>query len=145
MNVNRVILLLLFLLAFAPALVSAGGRVAVIVNWMNKQPITQEDVKNIYSDNTITWDNGQKILAYNLPVYHPAREKFSQYVLGLSAQDAAAAESNRRITNMSRNPQRTKNEGVVMIHGKRKNHFIGYVPEETLDNSKPLRVLFYID
>ena len=90
---------ILTLIAFLVLALSAGlavaEPVAVIVNSANTQAVSQDDVKKIYNDQVITWSNGDKISVYNLPIAAAARETFSQKILGISAEMAAAAESNR--------------------------------------------------
>lgn len=119
--------------------------VAVIVNSSNTQSLSKEDVKNIYSDRVITWGNGNKIAVYNLPVASASREVFSQSVLGISAQNAAAAESNRSITNTLRNPQKLKRERLVASIVSKNPNAIGYVKEETAKGKTGIKVLFTIN
>lgn len=134
----------LALLAFANT-AFAGPRIAIIVNSQNKQRLSLQDITNIYNDKLITWKNGEKIDVYNLPTSSPAREVFSRALLGLSAIGAAAEESNRRITNTSRNPQFLKRERLVrLVVGADKNA-IGYINAENVGNKKNLRVLFIIE
>lgn len=136
-------ILLLASSLFAASAVFAEG-VAVIVNSSNTQVINEDVVKNIYSDRVIAWDSGKYIVVYNLPVKSSKREQFSQSVLGLSAQDAAAAESNRSITNTVRNPQKVKRERLVTSIVAKNPHAIGYVSESSAKSKSGIRILFVI-
>ncbi len=78
---NLTKLLCSLLLTLTVGYVVAGENVVVIVNEANQQAISQADVKNIYSDQIITWENGNKISAFELPARSTAREVFSSQVL----------------------------------------------------------------
>ena len=123
----------------------ADPRIAIIVNSQNKQHLSLQDVTNIYNDKVITWKNGEKIDVYNLPSSAQAREVFSRALLGLSAIGAAAEESNRRITNTSRNPQFLKRERLVRLAVRADKNAIGYINADNVGNKDELRVLFIIE
>lgn len=143
---NKYVLSVLLLLLLGITGTSfANPRIAIIVNGQNNQKITLQDVTNIYNDKVITWDNGNKIDVYNLPSSSHAREVFSRALLGLSAIGAAAEESNRRITNTSRNPQFLKRERLVRLAVGVDKNAIGYINADNLGNKKDLRVLFIIE
>lgn len=144
MKNSKTYLILFMAIALFSGLASAEP-VAVIVNTANKQIVSKEDVKNIYDDRIITWANGEKITVYNLPVASIARETFAQKVLGMSAQEAATAESNRLITNTQRNPQRLKRERLVVSIVSKNPHAIGYASEESIAGKEGIRVLFVIE
>ena len=69
-------LLLLSLGLFSMQNTVAGEPVVVIVNEANQQSLTQQDIKNIYSDIVFQWQNGERITVYNLPVDAEERETF---------------------------------------------------------------------
>ena len=119
--------------------------VVVIVNSANTQNISSEDIKNIYMDKTITWENGGKIAAYNLPAEEAAAEIFARKVLGMSASNAAAAESNRVVSNVARNPQQTKRDALVSSIVAKTPHAIGYVPKARAEGKSGIRVLFTLE
>ena len=139
---NHILLLTLLLPSMAAA---SDDRIAVIVNAANIQDISHQDISNIYRDRIITWDNGEKIDIYNLPTISPSREKFSQKFLGISAMASAAAESNRHITNSSRNTQLLKRERLVLLSIASNKNAIGYVKESHIKQKKGIRILFSID
>ncbi len=139
---------LIKLIPFIAVMVAQGvlaEPVAVIVNSANNQMLSPAEVKSIYGDKTIAWSNGDKIAVYNLPPEDQSTEPFAQKVLGMSARDAAAEESNRAIKNTSRNPQQTKRAVLVSSIVSKTPGAIGYVPKD-MANSKPgIRVLFIVE
>jgi ABC-type phosphate transport system substrate-binding protein len=114
-----------------------AGSVVVIVNSANNQNATMTDIKNIYMDKTVTW--------YNLPAEDAAAEIFAGKVLGVSARDAAAAESNRIISNASRNPQQTKRDALVASIVAKTPNAIGYISKEQAEGKSGIRVLFTLE
>ncbi len=132
----------LFLSAMNPAL---SEPVVVIVNSANTQSLSTSDVKNIYRDRTITWDNGNKIMVYNLPSKEAAAEVFATKVLGVSSRSAAASEANRIVTNTSRNAQLTKREVLVASIVSRKPDAIGYVHKKTVSGKEGIRILLTLE
>lgn len=134
---------------FIAAMIATGlavaDPVAVIVNSANTQAISQSDVKNIYQDKSTAWASGQKIAVYNLPLEDAAANTFASKILGSSARDAAAAESNRVVTNTSRNTQQTKRDALVVSIVAKTPHAIGYVPEAQVKGKSGIRVLFTLE
>ena len=124
--------------------VEAEPRVAIIVNSENTQPLTLQDISNIYNDRITTWNNNEKIDVFNLPTASPARETFSRALLGISAMTAAAKEANRHITNTSRNSQHVKRERLVILSVATNKNAIGYVKASSITQRKNIKVLFYI-
>lgn len=142
----HVLLLIASLSLLSAHAVMAEESVVVIVNKDNQQTLTEQDIKNIYSDIVIEWDNGEDINVLNLPVDTEAREAFSQQVMGQSAERMAAAEYNRKITNTIRNPSDTKSERLVAVTVARNPSAIGYIPKDMLDKvSDKVRVVLEIN
>lgn len=119
--------------------------VAVIVNSVNAQNVSMAAVKNIYMDKTIAWANGKKIAVHNLPQEDVAAEVFSRALLGISARDAATAESNRIVTNVARNPQQTKRAALVSSIVAKTPNAIGYIPSGQASGKTGIRVLFTLE
>jgi ABC-type phosphate transport system substrate-binding protein len=137
------ILMSLGLFAMQSAL--AGESVVVIVNKDNQQSLSQQDIKNIYGDIVIQWQNGKNIAVYNLPVDSEAREAFSQKIFGESAQRVAADESNRKITNTIKNPTKIKGTRLVAQMVAKNPDAIGYIPLSMLKNAPNVKVVLQID
>jgi len=126
-NIN----IFLFLIAIAiSSTVAAADEIVIIVNSANKQKISLEDVKNIYSDNINNWKNGARIHLLNLPMKSKSREVFSQKVLGMSAYQASTAEANRKTTNALRNPSQVMRERLIGSIVSKKVDAIGYVSKK---------------
>lgn len=138
-------LLLLSLGLFSMQDTVAGEPVAVIVNKANQQSLTQQDIKNIYSDIVFQWQNGERITVYNLPVDAEERETFSRKLFGESAQRMAAEESNRKITNTIKNPSKTKRARLVAQLVAKNPQAIGYIPLSMLDKSADVRIVLQLD
>lgn len=136
---------LIFALMFLGGSAVAAEKVVVIVNAKNAQTLTAADVKNIYNDNVITWSNGARISAYDLPVKSEARETFSQHVLGISARDAATQWANKKITNSAQNPPTTKPESVVVNSVMKDADAIGYVPASAAAGKEGIRVILTLE
>jgi ABC-type phosphate transport system substrate-binding protein len=120
----------------------AGDKVVIIVNEANQQSLSQADIKNIYSDQIIAWENGNKIAAFELPTRATARETFSSQVLGKSAKQAASFWANKKVTNTGKNFPKTKRESSVISAVKRSPDAIGYVSEKAAASKGGVKVLF---
>ena len=142
---KKLIIALPLLISLFAVHTALAGPVAVIVNSANSQYISLSDVKNIYMDKTITWESGRKIAVYNLPAEDAAADSFARKVLGMSARDAAAAESNRIISNTTRNPQQTKRDALVSSIVAKTPNAIGYIPKEQAEGKTGIRILFSMD
>jgi len=118
--------------------------IVVIVNASNTQSIALQDVKNIYADRIVKWNDGKYIKVLNLPVDSPERDTFSQAVLGVSAKVAAAKESNRKITNRIKNPSITRRASLISSIVARSKNAIAYLPKRMIRHSDRIRVIHKI-
>ena len=142
---KKLIIALPLLISLFAAHTALAGPVAVIVNSSNTKNLSLADVKNIYMGNTIAWDNGGKIAVYNLPAEDVTADIFARKVLGMSARDAAAAESNRIVSNTVRNPQQTKRDALVSSIVAKTPNAIGYISKEQAEGKPGIRVLFTVE
>lgn len=142
---KKLIIALPLLLSMFAMHVALAGPAVVITNSANTQNVSLADVKDIYMDKTIIWASGEKIAVYNLPAEDAAAELFASKVLGMSARNAAAAESNRVVSNAARNPQQTKRDALVSSIIARTPNAIGYVPKEQAEGKSGIRVLFTLE
>jgi len=141
-------MLLLSLVTFFVAGTSAAtneSNLVVIVNARNAQALSTTDIRNIYTDRIITWANGRRIAIYQLPHDSPLKEKFCRTILGVSAMEAARDESNRRITNMMRNPPRIQSQRAVVHLVATQSTAIGYVSEDLIEGLEGIRVVMEIE
>jgi ABC-type phosphate transport system substrate-binding protein len=142
---KKLIIALLFLASLFGMRAALADPVAVIVNSANTQNLSLDDVKSIYADKTIVWADGGKIAVYNLPAEEATAEIFARKVLGMSAGNAAAAESNRVVSNVARNPQQIKRDALVSSIVAKTPHAIGYVPKAQAEGKSGIRVLFTLE
>ena len=118
-----------------------AGDVVVIVNRSNPERITPEMLKDIYSDQQITWKSGQKIEVYNLPENESDRETFARQVLGMSGRDMTSEENRRRVNNTLRNPTKSRREKLVASIVSKKRWAIGYVPKHIAEKKSGIRIV----
>ena len=137
--------LLLIVVMFSVSMPALAEKVAVIVNAENQQNLTAADIKNIYLDNIITWANGERIKAYDLPVKDNARQVFSGKVLNMSAEKVAREWANKKITNTAKNPPRTTRDKLVESFVSKDPAAIGYVPAAMVEGQKDVRVIMKVE
>jgi ABC-type phosphate transport system substrate-binding protein len=133
---------LLLILAFP---VLAAEQVVIIVNSSNTQKLSKQDIKNIYTDKTIKWENGKPIQVYNLPAESKPREIFSQAILGMSGREAASQDANRKITNTLQNPASTKRERLVVSIVSKRPRAIGYAAISSIKGKAGIRIVHTLD
>ena len=138
---KKIIYLFLGALLFSSN-VYAGDKVAVIVNSANTQELSISDVKNIYSDIVTTWESGESIAVYNLPLKSVDRGIFSREVLRMTSFSAETEINNLKITNRLKNPAKTKRDKLVLSVVSRNPDAIGYVSASLVENKTGIRVLF---
>lgn len=141
---NLVTILIFGLFAASFPMLASAETLVVIVNSKNSQAIDTTDIKNIYTDLSVEWQNNQRIKVYNLPVDNAARETFARHIIGISAQEHAAEEANRKITNTIRNPTYTKTARLVHNKVSKEENAIGYIPKSILKNSSNVRIIMEI-
>ena len=119
--------------------------VVIIVNSKNNQSITEEDIKNLYTDKITSWNDGKKIIVYNLPVNSRTREIFSYKLLHKSPSQAATAASNRVITNVIRNSTETKTARLVVSTVSKNPTAIGYTTYKNVKGKNNLRIIMAVE
>ena len=124
---------------------SAGDKVVVIVNEANKQEITAADLKNMYNDIVIHWDNDQPITLFDTPIKEEAREVFSERILGETAGDAAMAWANRKITNTAKNPPITTKESLIPKFVAKDPNAIGYVSKSVAEGKPGIKIILTLE
>ena len=140
-HISKILFILVNLMLVPLALAES---VVVIVNEANTQNISEADIKGIYNDNLVQWNDGSGIRSFDLPTRDPIREIFSQNVLGISARDSAREWANRRITNTAKNPPKTKREKLVVLYVMKDPHAIGYVSKSAIEGKTGIRVVLTI-
>ncbi|WP_455220310.1 hypothetical protein [Kaarinaea lacus] len=117
------------------------NKLAVIVNLENDQQLTIEEIKAMYMDRITHWEDGSKIMLYNLPLGDSHREKFSRNILNMSALEADEAESQRREHNLAINTVRVKNKNIVVSYVERNPNAIAYVPLSMVREKSHVKVI----
>jgi ABC-type phosphate transport system substrate-binding protein len=141
----------LFFMGLATALpaaiptAKASDAMVIIVNSANQQSLTEQDIKNIYSDIITNWKSGQRINLYNLPGDDNARDKFSRAIFGETTREILQQEHNRKITNSIKNPSRTKRASLLSTIVSRDVNAIAYLPKAMLKSDKDIRIVLEID
>lgn len=124
---------------------AAGDKVVVIVNEANSQAVTAADLKNMYTDNVISWANNQPIALYDIPVAAGARKVFSEKVLGASPEEAAREWANRKITNTAKNPPKTVKEELVPKSVASDPNAIGYVSKSVAEGKAGIKIIMTLE
>jgi ABC-type phosphate transport system substrate-binding protein len=143
--IKAIISLLALLCITAANSVAASDKIVVIVNESNTQTLTAADLKNMYSDIVIHWSNHQPIDMYDTPVSARARQVFSEKILGISANDAAMAWANRKITNTAKNPPKTTKENLVPKYVAKDPNAIGYVSSSVAEGKPGIRIIMTLE
>ena len=117
------------------------NKVAVIVHHENDQLLTEQEIRAMYMDRLTQWDDGSKIMLYNLPLGDKHREKFSRRVLNMSALQADEAESVRRDNNVAINPVRVKAKNIVVSYVERYPNAIAYVPLTMIRDRSKVKIV----
>lgn len=141
----RRFLVLMAILLSLPAASAFAEKAIVIVHAKNTATLNEMDIKRIYMGALTQWPDGSRIVVYNLPVDHPARETFARKILGISAQEFERDLNNRKITNSETNPQRTKDDALVPSAVEHNMNAIGYVPSTVAASIKNARVVLTVE
>lgn len=122
-------LIAMLLCAVAADRALAGDFVVVIVNVKNPvSSLTSGDLRKIYEDRMLKWEDGMPITVYDLSVNDPTREMFSKIVFGMSSEKLAEIWAHLKITNQAKNPPiNIKNDYIVMKRVSAEEGAIGYV------------------
>lgn len=110
------------------------NEIAVIVNKKNMvNSLSISEIKNIYENNRLKWDNKLPIVMYDLFIDNPVREFFSQIILGKSSRKIAEKWAHLKIANQAKNPPINVKSHLYVIKKIALNKgAIGYVPLRVL-------------
>jgi hypothetical protein len=117
------------------------NKIAVIVHVENNQELTVNEIRAMYQDRITRWQDGSKIMLYNLPLGDSHREKFSRDILDMTALEADEAESKRRENNLAINSVRVKNKNIVVSYVEREPNAIAYVPLSMIRDKSNVKVV----
>lgn len=103
------------LVLFTSGNTHAQDPVVVIVNAKNPvRSLSLEEIYDYYTNKTLEWPNGKRLVLYNLRVREEARKVFSEKVLGEEPEKVAMEWANKKITNTAKNPPRTVRSEILM-------------------------------
>jgi len=117
------------------------NKLAVIVHLENNQQLTIDEIRGMYLDKITHWQDGSRIMLYNLPLGDSHREKFSQNILNMSALEADEAESERRDNHVAINSVRVKAKNIVVSYVERDPNAIAYVPLSLVRDKSNVKVI----
>ena len=120
------------------------NKVAVIVHQDNPQQLTVEDIKAMYMDRLTRWQDGSKVMLYNLPLGDKFREKFSQNILNMTALQADSEELQRRELNIKVNPVEVKAKNIVISYVEQHPNAVAYVPLVMVREKSNVKVIMTI-
>ena len=129
------------LLARSIELKKNQNKIAVIVHQQNDQLLTIDEIRAMYMDRITQWQDGSKIMLYNLPLGDRHREKFSKNILNMTALEADEAESQRREHNAAINAVRVKAKNIVVSYVERDPNAIAYVPLSMVREKSNVKVI----
>ena len=120
------------------------NKIAVIVHADNPQELTAEEIKAMYMDRLTRWEDGSKVMLYNLPLGDKFREKFSKNILNMTALEADSAELQRRELKINANPVYVKAKNIVVSYVEQNPNAVAYVPLVMVREKSNVKVIMTI-
>ena len=120
------------------------NKVAVIVHETNTQMLTEKEIKALYMDRLTRWQDGSKVMLYNLPLGDKHRDKFSKSVLKMSALEADTQESKRRELRIKANDVQVKAKNVIVSYVEQHPNAVAYVPLDLVREKSSVKVVLTI-
>ena len=118
-------------------------RIAVIVGKGSFVPaVSVDDLRELSLRRSRLWPNGQRAIPINLPPGNPARERFSQRVLGRSTQDLVSYWDARYFEGIAP-PLVLQSPAAIRTYLAAEPAAIAYVPAEEVDET--CRTLLVLD
>ncbi|MGD8571110.1 MAG: hypothetical protein PVF34_07890 [Gammaproteobacteria bacterium] len=118
-----------------------NDKLAVIVHADNRQSLTPREIRAMYMDKLTRWDDGKRVMLYNLPLGDKHREQFSRRVLNMTALEADKLELERRANNRAINPVKVKAKNIVISYVERHPNAIAYVPLSQVRERSEVKVI----
>ncbi len=131
-------LIMVPLFVFARTQAANAEPMAVIVNSENNVAgLSDAEIKSLYENDVLSWQNGKPVILYDLPVKDETRKRFSSSILGRDAHEVAREWANKKITNTAKNPPITLSSGVLVQNRVAEDPAaIGYLPKSQVKNRK---------
>ncbi len=120
------------------------NKVAVIVHETNSQKLTEKEIKALYLDRLTRWQDGSKVMLYDLPLGDKYRDKFSQSVLKMTALEADKQESKRRELRIKANDVEVKAKNVIVSYVEQHPNAVAYVPLNLVREKAGVKIVLTI-
>lgn len=119
-------------------------KVAVIVHQSNTQQLTEKEIKALYLDRLTRWQDGSKVMLFDLPLGDKYRDKFSKSILKMTALEADLQESKRRELRIKANDVEVKAKNVVVSYVEQNPRAVAYVPLNLVREKSNVKVILTI-
>ena len=119
-------------------------KVAVIVHQSNTQQLTEKEIKALYLDRLTRWQDGSKVMLFDLPLGDKYRDKFSKSILKMTALEADLQETKRRELRIKANDVEVKAKNVVVSYVEQNPSAVAYVPLNLVREKSNVKVILTI-
>ncbi|WP_455375503.1 hypothetical protein [Kaarinaea lacus] len=120
------------------------NKIAVIVHETNPQKLTEKEIKALYLDRLTRWQDGSRVMLYDLPLGDKYRDKFSRSVLKMTALEADKQESKRRELRIKANDVEVKAKNVVVSYVEQNPNAVAYVPLNLVRDKSNVKIVLTI-
>lgn len=120
------------------------NKVAVIVHETNSQKLTEKEIKALYLDRMTRWEDGSRVMLYDLPLGDKYRDKFSQSILNMTALEADKQESKRRELRIKANDVEVKAKNVIVSYVEQHPNAVAYVPLNLVREKSSVKIVLTI-
>jgi len=120
------------------------NKIAVIVHETNPQKLTEKEIKALYLDRLTRWQDGSRVMLYDLPLGDKYRDKFSRSILNMTALEADKQESRRRELRIKGNDVEVKAKNVVVSYVEQHPNAVAYVPLNLVRDKASVKIVLTI-
>ena len=120
------------------------NKVAVIVHETNSQKLTEKEIKALYLDRLTRWEDGSRVMLYDLPLGDKYRDKFSQSILKMTALEADKQETKRRELRIKANDVEVKAKNVIVSYVEQHPNAVAYVPLNLVREKAGVKIVLTI-
>lgn len=119
-------------------------KVAVIVHESNTQKLTEKEIKALYLDRLTRWQDGSRVVLFDLPLGDKYRDKFSKSILKMTALEADLQETKRRQLRIKANDVEVKAKNVIVSYVEQNPNAVAYVPLNLVREKSNVKVILTI-
>lgn len=120
--------ILCFLLLLPTAHAAAEGAIYIVVNKGAKvEKLDDSELRNIFMTKRTQWDDGQDVIALNLPTSDTTRQGFDAAILGLDPDRVQRYWIDRKIRGGNRAPAEAPSAAIILKAVSQSPNAIGYV------------------